>query len=125
MGSAGGEQGEERRSESAEASRDDAMEALAATDVSTDGSTNRSSGGCRKIGVDTAYVSTAGTITATAFTPGGDVAVAVSNNGADFTTGPVQFHYEAPMTLLSLAPVHGPTSGGTLLTLTGSGFPSP
>ena len=56
----------------------------------------------------------------------GVVPVAVVDVGFPYTTSPVLFSYTAPVLLTSLHPRLGPYTGGTAVTLTGSGFfPSP
>ena len=50
------------------------------------------------------------------------VGVAVSVNGQDFTSDPVQFQYRAEPAVHAVAPVRGLASGGTVLTVTGENF---
>ena len=57
-----------------------------ATEVGDRSVETRTEGGCRTVSVDAAHVSSAGTITATAFTPAGDVAVA-AYEGVDWLRG--------------------------------------
>jgi hypothetical protein len=52
----------------------------------------------------------------------GVVTVEVTVGPADFTASGVTFEYRRPATVASLSPVSGPASGGTLITLSGSGF---
>jgi hypothetical protein len=50
------------------------------------------------------------------------VGVAVSVNGQDFTSDPVQFLYRPAPVVHSVSPVRGLASGGTVLTVTGEHF---
>lgn len=46
----------------------------------------------------------------------------VSNNGIDFTTNGILFSYVAALEIIRVWPTSGPTTGGTLITVHGSGF---
>ena len=51
------------------------------------------------------------------------VAVAVTNNGADFiVTEGITFQYVAAPTVEAMSPLYGPIGGGTLVTISGKGF---
>ena len=50
------------------------------------------------------------------------VGVAVSLNGQDFTSDPVQFQYRPEPIVHTISPVRGLASGGTVLTVTGENF---
>lgn len=50
------------------------------------------------------------------------VGVAVSVNGQDFTSDPVQFQYRPEPIMHAISPVRGLASGGTVLTITGENF---
>lgn len=46
----------------------------------------------------------------------------VSNNGIDFTTSGILFSFVAAFDIIQVWPTSGPTTGGTLVTVQGSGF---
>jgi hypothetical protein len=58
----------------------------------------------------------------TAIAPAGTGAVPVTVTTAAGTTGPVYFFYLAAPALVAVSPGQGPASGGTVVTLTGTGF---
>ncbi len=60
------------------------------------------------------------TATTTATAAGSDAVVVTDANGT--STGGPSFTYVAPPTVTSIAPSSGPTAGGTLVTIKGSGF---
>lgn len=55
----------------------------------------------------------------------GEVAVEVALNGQQYTSNSIQFRYYPPPVLSALSPAFGPIRGGTVVTLTGSGFFEP
>lgn len=52
----------------------------------------------------------------------GAVNVVISNSDGQISTETVQYTYNAPPTITSIAPVSGPLVGGTLITITGTNF---
>ena len=51
-----------------------------------------------------------------------EVPVSISLNGVDFFVSPVAYRYSPGIVLAALAPLRGPASGGTILSITGSNF---
>lgn len=52
----------------------------------------------------------------------GGFSLEVSNNGIDFTSDGWTFHYSPDVIITSVWPLAGPESGGTAITITGTGF---
>lgn len=71
-------------------------------------------------------VSCASTTTCTATSPAGSGTVQVTVTTPAATSNGVPFTYEAPPAVTGLSPTAGPVAGGTVVTLSGSGFdPAP
>lgn len=84
-----------------------------------------------KSGAAVLFGTTAATVTATTATsitvtlparPAGVVSVTVTNPDGQSSTLPNAFRYVAPPSAASVTPNKGPTSGGTRVTITGTGF---
>ena len=52
----------------------------------------------------------------------GDVELAVAMNGVDFATAPLPLKIQKAIVLAAISPAEGPVSGGSVITLRGSGF---